>query len=323
MKTKLITLIMLISGVFVFLVGCGDDNGEDPKPKDELSAKIDESGISFITDTKSIDARRIKAGQSVTFNDASSGEPDSWEWTFEGGPSSSSEQNATVTWEDAVGQVMVILKVTRSSDEATDSDTLMLQVGPVEMLNRAVFGFEPGENSEVDVMSKWFSWTPNDGTIAVSMESAEGANNTSRSVKIVASSGFGEFQLRPHENGSEYLVSLNSETSYVFSFYIKSNVDFVLSEASVLNVRNDSPVEGWYTPFWSGDAAYGDINVSTSWTKHSFEFTTADLSTFGDEGYSDGTADNAGPFFKHFGTVAGDNLTVWIDEISLKEKEAE
>jgi hypothetical protein len=47
----------------------------------------------------------------------------------------------------------------------------------------------------------------------------------------------------------------------------------------------------------------------------------ADLSTFTDVGYSDGVANNAGPFFKHFSSFTGAELVVWIDEISLKEKD--
>ncbi|MEM9896354.1 MAG: hypothetical protein AAF789_08285, partial [Bacteroidota bacterium] len=71
------------------------------------------------------------------------------------------------------------------------------------------------------------------------------------------------------------------------------------------------------------DAAIEDPSVTTSWKKFTYEFTVADLATFADAGYSDGTADNAGPFFKHFGSISGAELDVWIDEISLKEKEQE
>lgn len=329
MKTKIHlapVMFLIMMGMSVLMTSCGDD-GTDPEPDEvvlgELKARIDDAQINFITDTKAIDARRIKAGQSVTFADRSTGEPDAWEWTFEGGPTTVTNQSASVAWADAVGQVMVILKVSRSADDATDADTLMIQVGPVEMLNSTVFAFEEKAGSTVDPLAKWFSWTPNDGTISTSLDATDGANGSARSIKLTATTGFGEFQLRPHENGAEFLVSLASETSYVFSFYIKASEALTLSEASVLNVKNDTPVEGWYTPFWSGDQAYDDITVTTSWTKHTYEFTTADLSTFGDEGYGDGTADNAGPFFKHFGSISGSELSVWFDEISLKEKETE
>lgn len=325
MKTKLysaLLLFLMVSGTFL-IVGCSGDDDENPEPPlGDLEAEIDISAISFISDTKSIDGRRIKAGQEVTFADNSSGSPDSREWVFQGGPATSADETASVTWTDQVGQVMVILNVSRSSDGSTDADTLELQVGPVEMLNRVVFGME-NQDSEIDPISKWFGWTPNDGTIAIALETSDGANGTSQSLKMTAASDYGEFQLRPHENGPEFLVSLESERAYVFSFYMKGSESLTLSEASFLNVKNDSPVEGWYTPFWSGDAAIADITVSTSWQKYSFEFTTADLTTFNDEGYADGTADNAGPFFKHFASFSGSELSVWVDEVSLKEKETE
>lgn len=323
MKTKLYSVfaMMLLAASTLMMVGCNDGSEEDPEPElGEVEAKIDVSQITFVSDSESIDGRRIKAGQEVSFVDDSEGSPDSREWIFEGGPSSSTDSIANVTWTDPVGQVMIILNVTRSVDGASDSDTLEIQVGPVEMLSRVVYGLE-NQGSEIDPISKWFSWTPNDGTTEVSLETSEGANGTAHSLKMTAAADYGEFQLRPHENGPEFLVSLESEKAYVFSFYMKGSESFTLSEASFLNVKNDDPAEGWYTPFWSGDAAYDDIVVSTDWKKYTYEFTTADLTTFGDEGYADGTADNAGPFFKHFASFSGSELSVWIDEMSLKEKE--
>jgi PKD repeat protein len=313
MKTHLnVAALLLIVFGATLLTGCGEDDGPndpDEVELEELVASIDDSGISFITDTDAIDARRIKAGQSITLADGSEGEPDSWEWTFSDGTQLLTDQDATVSWPEEIGQVTITLTVTRSADGATDTDELVIQVGPVEKLDRAVFGLED-QDASFDAISKWFSWTPNDGTISVALESADGANETSQSLKMTASTGYGEFQLRPHENGPEFLVSLESETTYIFSFYMKGSEAFTLSEASFLNVKNDSPVEGWYTPFWSGDEAFDDINVTTDWTKFSFEFTTADLSTFGDEGYADGTADNAGPFFKNWTGFSGSELSV-------------
>jgi hypothetical protein len=324
MKTKArLTLLLSIAAIMtLFLAGCGDSDETPEIQLGELKAKIDVSSISFLTDLNAIDGRRIKANQSVTFTDKSSGSPDFREWTFERGPSTSVDSLATVAWTDLVGQVKVILTVTRSADGETDADTLDLQVGPVEILNRAVFGLEDQE-SEFDASSKWFFWTPNDGTVSVSLETADGANATAQSLKLTAASNFGEFQLRPHENGAEFLASLASNTTYVFSFYMKASEALTLSEVSLLNVKNDDPKEGWYTPLWTGDAAIADPKVTTSWTQFSYEFTTADLSTFGDEGYADGKADNAGPFFKHFASISGSELNVWIDEMSLKVKDTE
>jgi PKD repeat protein len=305
----------------VFMIGLFSSCEKDEDPVlDELIAKIDVSGIDFITDLNAIDGRRIKAGQSITLIDGSEGEPDGWEWTFSDGTQTITNQDATVSWSEAIGQVTVTLTVTRAEDGASDSDEIVLQVGPVEMMNRAVYGLEDQE-ADFNAIDKWFSWTPNDGSVSVSLENSDGANETAQSLKLTAAAGYGEFQLRPHENGPEFLVSLESNTTYVFSFYMKGSEAFTLSEVSILNVKNDEPVEGWYTPLWTGDAAIEDPNVTTSWQRFSYEFTTADLSTFGDAGYADGTADNAGPFFKHFAPITGNELSVWIDEMSLKIKE--
>lgn len=316
---KIFTLTALLLTAFVPIIFSSCEKDDDPV-LDELVAKIDVSGVSFITDLSSIDGRRIKAGQSITLSDGSKGEPDGWEWTFSDGTQTITSQNATASWPEAVGQVTITLTVTRSEDGATDTDELIIQVGPVEMLNRAVFGLED-QDAGFAAIDKWFSWTPNDGSVSLALETSGGANQTAQSMKLTASSNYGEFQLRPHENGPEFLVSLESNTTYVFSFYMKGSEAFTLSEVSILNVKNDEPVEGWYTPLWTGDPAIEDPNVTTSWKRFTYEFTTADLSTFGDAGYADGSADNAGPFFKHFASFSGSELTVWIDEMSIKVKE--
>jgi PKD repeat protein len=316
-NTKITALLVVVLGVISF-TSCGVNDSE--ADLEELEAKIDVSSVNFISDLNSIDGRRVKAGQTITLKDGSTGNPDSWEWTFSEGKSATNEQDPTVSWADAVGQVTITLTVTRSSDGSTSTDELILQVGPVEMLNKAVYAFED-QDSDVDPIDKWFYWSPNDGTVSIALETSGGADGSSQAIKLTAVSGFEEFQLRPHENAPEYLVSLESNTSYVFSFYMKASEAITLSEASILNVKNDAPKEGWYTPLWTGDSEIADPQVTTSWKKFTYEFTTADLSTFADEGYADGTADHTGPFFKHFGTTSESELVVWVDEMSLKEKE--
>lgn len=315
---RVLSLLMAFFGLLV-LSSC-DEGDETQKVNGELKAKIDVSKINFTTDLGAIDGRRIKTGQAITLADGSEGNPDKWEWAFSDGKASQASKEANVTWSDAVGEVKVTLTVTRSADGATDSDEVVIQVGPVEILDRAVYGFEDQEE-DFDAIDKWYSWTPNDGTVNKSVQTGDGANGTAQSMKVTAASTYGEFQLRTHENGKDFLVSLKSNTSYVFSFYMKASQALTFSEVNVLNVKNDDPKEGWYTPLWTGDAAIEDPAVTTSWKKFTYEFTTADLSTFNDVGYADGTADNAGPFFKHFGSFTGTELSLWIDEISLKEKE--
>lgn len=315
MRVRILPFILSVCALFA-LTNCEKDNTE---PLGTLDAKIDVSAINFVSDLKSIDGRRIKSGQSITLKSGGIGSPDKWEWKFSDGTPTQTTENATVSWPDAVGQVTVTLTVTRTEDGSTSSDEVVIQVGPVEILDRAMYGFEPREN--LNTVDKWYLWTPNNGSVSKSLQTADGANGTKHSIKLTAASNYGEFQLRPHENGKEFLVSLNSNKQYVFSFYMKANQAFTLSEVSVLNLKNDDPKEGWYTPLWTGDPAIEDPKVTTSWKKFSYEFTTADLSKFADNGYADGIANNAGPFFKHFASFSGSELMVWIDEISLKEKE--
>jgi PKD repeat protein len=59
----------------------------------------------------SVDQAQIAQGESVHFTDQSLNNPNSWQWTFQGGdPSSSGEQNPTVTY-DLAGQYEVSLMV--------------------------------------------------------------------------------------------------------------------------------------------------------------------------------------------------------------------
>lgn len=315
MSMKFVPLLLTVFSLLM-LSNCEKDA---PKPLDTLEAKIDVSGITFVTDLNSIDGRRIKTGQSIKLADGSKGAPDKWEWKFSDGTQTKTTKDATASWSDAIGQVTITLTVTRTADGATDMDEVVIQVGTVEILDRAVFGFEPRAN--LVAIDKWYLWTPNDGTVKKSLQTADGANGTTNSIKVTAASNYGEFQLRPHENGKEFLASLKSNKTYIYSFYMKANQAFTLSETSVLNVKNDDPKEGWYTPLWTGDPAIEDPKVTTSWKKFTYEFTTADLSKFADTGYADGVANNAGPFFKHFASFTGTELVVWIDEISLKEKD--
>lgn len=63
----------------------------------------------------SADATEICTGESIAFSDESTGNPESWSWTFEGGdPASSSEQNPQVMYV-AEGVYDVTLEVTNSS----------------------------------------------------------------------------------------------------------------------------------------------------------------------------------------------------------------
>lgn len=79
-------------------------------------------GFKILQQDDSADAHiTIMQGQSVHFRDLSTGEPEAWTWTFEGGePSTSDEQNPIVTYNKA-GEYTVTLTVAKGN--STDTST--------------------------------------------------------------------------------------------------------------------------------------------------------------------------------------------------------
>jgi PKD repeat protein len=81
----------------------------------------------------SANVTEICVGETVTFTDASLNEPTSWSWTFTGGtPSSSTEQNPTVTWNTA-GNYSVTLTATNAygSNSMTNDSYITVNELPV------------------------------------------------------------------------------------------------------------------------------------------------------------------------------------------------
>ena len=75
MKKDLRVLSLLLAFFGLLVLSSCDDGDETKKVAGELKAKIDVSKVNFITDLRSIDGRRIKTGQAVTFSDGSEGSP--------------------------------------------------------------------------------------------------------------------------------------------------------------------------------------------------------------------------------------------------------
>ncbi|MEM1135537.1 MAG: PKD domain-containing protein, partial [Bacteroidota bacterium] len=74
------------------------------------------------------DTTFVLEGREVKFTDNSTGEPTSWDWTFEGGtPESSTEQNPTVTYATA-GNYNVSLKITKGNEQKTEEKTNYINV---------------------------------------------------------------------------------------------------------------------------------------------------------------------------------------------------
>ena len=99
--------VVLILGLT--LAGCIDSDGD----------LVDNN----ITADFSVSSTEINEGDAITFDDLSTGSPMSWSWTFEGGsPSSSTDQNPTVTY-DTGGSYAVTLVVTTAQG---DSDSMVM-----------------------------------------------------------------------------------------------------------------------------------------------------------------------------------------------------
>jgi len=76
----------------------------------------------------SSDVQNVFAGNGVFFTDSSTGNPTSWEWSFEGGtPANSTEQNPIITY-NTTGVYKVVLKVGNSVGEATKEITNYITV---------------------------------------------------------------------------------------------------------------------------------------------------------------------------------------------------
>lgn len=300
------------------------DGGDGPEPA--LKAIIDVSAISFIDDLNAVNGQRIKAGQAATFKDASEGGADQWLWEFEGGIGISTLQNPIVQWPTAVGQVKIKLTVTRSSDGKTATDEIELQVGPVNQFNKNIYSFEVDEAS-----GKWDTWSsaaPDDGSWSgesrakFEIDRTQGANGTSSSAKITRNyTKDGDktvfLQFSTWKNNAGANAVLKSNTTYIFSYYIKASTSTTIYSADLVNRGG---VTGEEQDWQSFGAWQNNVLVATQWAKYEIEFTTSDLSQI--VTYENGTANNASPYFQvnPFDDAVG-NVTIWIDEVSLKEKE--
>lgn len=101
---------------FVFLFSsCSDDEIDDPVVIDVVAA--------FTSDMESVDE-----GGSIAFSDQSEGDPTSWQWSFEGGsPSTSQDQNPVVSYNKA-GFYNVSLQVSNEGDQDVETKQRLIHV---------------------------------------------------------------------------------------------------------------------------------------------------------------------------------------------------
>lgn len=103
---KILELFTLLPLTCIVTLSCSDENSS---PEIKIEAHF------------TADKTTIIAGETIQFTDASTSEPTSWEWTFEGGtPKTSNEQNPKISYLTA-GNFDVSLKISSSKDDTETS----------------------------------------------------------------------------------------------------------------------------------------------------------------------------------------------------------
>jgi len=122
----------------------------------------DEPTIPIIVDF-SANSVSISAGESVTFTDLSSGNPTSWEWTFEGGdPESSSDQNPTVVFNTA-GEYTITLVASNDQTSGEEEKINYISVNVISDFSASTQRIYAGESVTFTDKSKgspdMWKWT--------------------------------------------------------------------------------------------------------------------------------------------------------------------
>lgn len=282
MKTKILTFLCAIS---VVLMSCGGD---------------DAPAVEMIFDPD-VSTNRTEVNKPIVFTDYSTGVK-SRLWTFPGGnPATATDAEVSVSFSQE-GPITCRVEVT-FNDGFTETKDLVIQVGD-ELYRRSIFGFE----DTASAMEAWKYWV-SDGSEALTftIDKTQGANGTSSCSKIVITKPGVEIQLYTKGNSKPYNAILQSNISYVFSFWIKSET---LTSLEAAEVSNQSDAQKVFKNFawWSPVPA-----ITSNWEQKFIEIPAQDIS----KTYSEGVAANAYTQFKFRPTAAG---TYYIDEVSLKEK---
>jgi len=263
-----------------------------------------------------ISSNTINAGGSVTFTDKSEGVT-SRTWTFPGGsPATSTDAQVTVTFANE-GPVVCTLK-DNFNDGTSQTQEVKIKVG-TELMSRYNAGFE-GDTC----LNIWSYWCPSKADSAayeISIDKTQGANNSSRCLKVVVKSTGHEIQFfSVPKSGvvNDFSINIDPNTAYTFSYWVKSSTFVGYIDGSnndgtfahdVVNKSADDPVQS-NRQNW-GDYAWGNMAVSASWSKVSQDFGPKNL-------YNGAVTKNAYAFFKLVPTKTG---TLYIDEVSIKPKQ--
>jgi len=114
------------AGLFDVTLTVTNQWGSDTELKEEYITVqvIPPPQAAFVADVTS-----IYVGESVTFTDESTGNPTSWEWTFEGGsPGTSNQQNPAAVTYNTAGIFDVLLTVSNANGSTTETKTDFITV---------------------------------------------------------------------------------------------------------------------------------------------------------------------------------------------------
>lgn len=277
-------LILVLSFCLLF-INCNDDK-----------TSIDE----FIFDPD-VNTSKIELDKQAVFTDYSTGVK-SRLWTFSGGsPATSTDKEVSVSFSKE-GPVTVKVEVT-FLDDFTETKEFVIQVGN-ELYLRDIFGFE----DTTAATEAWSFWVSDDSDAMVfSVENSPqgGVNGTDGYAKITINKENVESQLFTKGNTEPFNGILESNKTYEFSFYVKSD-DF--DQFSAAEVSNESEVQSWSNFAW-----YSPVReISSDWSYKTVTFQTGDLT----QTYAEGFANNAYTQFKFVQNKTG---VLYIDEVSLKE----
>lgn len=266
-----------------------------------INCKDDDISVDELIFDPDVSSSKIDVDSEVIFTDYSTGVK-SRLWTFPGGtPESSTDEEVSVIFSKE-GPVIAKVEVT-FIDDFTETKEFVIQVGN-ELYRRNIFGFE----DETSVSEAWGSWISDDSDAMVfSVENSTqgGANGTDGFAKITINKANVESQLYTKGNTEPINGILESNKTYEFSFYVKSD-DF--DQFTAAEISNENEVQSWYNFAW-----YSPVRqISSDWSYKTITFQTGDLT----QTYAEGFANNAWTQFKFIQNKTG---VLYIDEISLRE----
>lgn len=266
-----------------------------------INCKDDDISVDELIFDPDVSSSKIDVNSEVIFTDYSTGVK-SRLWTFPGGtPESSTDEEVSVIFSKE-GPVIAKVEVT-FIDDFTETKEFVIRVGN-ELYRRNIFGFE----DETSVSEAWGSWISDDSDAMVfSVENSTqgGANGTDGFAKITINKANVESQLYTKGNTEPINGILESNKTYEFSFYVKSD-DF--DQFTAAEISNENEVQSWYNFAW-----YSPVRqISSDWSYKTITFQTGDLT----QTYAEGFANNAWTQFKFVQNKTG---VLYIDEISLKE----